>query len=77
MWKPIDTAPKDGTYVLVKCKGNYVNDRTYVPAVAAYANGAWRDVDDSLSDITNWVPDFWMELPPSEDGTPYVNIYDR
>lgn len=68
-WQPIETAPKDGTYILACVAG-------YIPEVAHWQDD--RKVFDflSASDMPNdqawidyldsgakWVPTHWMPLP--------------
>jgi hypothetical protein len=59
MWQPIDTAPKDGSRILVKTE-------TGSPHVAAYSyyNNRFYDVWDTdllLENLTKWHP-----LPPDD-----------
>lgn len=61
MWKPINTAPKDGTLILV-CTENYyfpetASWRTYHPN--AKGKPSWR----SNNMGTKLEPTHWMELP--------------
>ena len=68
-WQPIETAPKDGTYVLMVKKG-------LVPAVARWQHDrqifdfieeedmptgdAWQEY---LAMCIEWTPTHWMPLP--------------
>lgn len=65
-WRPIDTAPKDGTWVLVTRRGcgpefvSCVSWRTYHPNAAGKA--AWRDAAGHQQPlVTHWMP--LPELP--------------
>ena len=56
-WKPIDTAPKDGTIVLFAGEFDYPNDwRIKMGYWAAYEN-EWHLFGGS------WKPSHWMPLP--------------
>lgn len=57
MWKTIDSAPKDGTRILVK-NGNILNATPHVAAFTYY-DSCFRDVWDTnlkLDNITHWHP---------------------
>lgn len=61
-WQPIETAPKDGTEVLVTKPG-------YTMAVAGFDYGEWRDAGDmGWGGYCDVEPTHWMPLPnpPSE-----------
>lgn len=66
-WQPIETAPKDGTAVLLIVVG-------YEPAVGSFKDRGWNymdiedfpDKDDWLRWLKNhgpWEPTHWMPLP--------------
>lgn len=61
-WKPIRTAPKDGTQVLLASLGDDdeaeygIRQGFYEPA---FASRAWYDIDGEEIE-----PEFWMPLPP-------------
>lgn len=59
-WQPIETAPKDGTYVLCGAPGS--------TATVYFWNGAAWDDGDFFSNET-W-PTHWMPLPSAPE--PYV-----
>jgi hypothetical protein len=69
-WRPIETAPRDGTEVLVARK--YANGNVAY-AVAAWFTDQWRDAG-----LTGWggmegqdnQPSYWMPLPPPPPATP-------
>jgi hypothetical protein len=58
MWQPIESAPKDGTYVLVKGPGVY-------PCTVFWNGNSWDDGDfhDRIP-ATHWVP-----LPDAPENT--------
>jgi len=63
-WRPIETAPKDGTEVLVYCSGFYVS---------SFTSGSWYDPGAPEFDIlgTGLEPTHWMPLPaPPEPPSP-------
>lgn len=57
MWKPIQSAPKDGTRILVK-NSSISNSTPHIAAYTYYDN-CFRDVWDTnlkLEDVTHWHP---------------------
>ena len=76
-WRPIETAPKDGTHIVAVVAG-------FVPAVARWTNefrpdGAfeWMDPEmfaaeshwEEVLEITDpWEPTHWMPLPAAPTG---------
>jgi hypothetical protein len=75
-WKPIELAPKDGTFILAKCKGSFIKGKAYVPAVVCWKNERWCEIDD-IEASDSWDLHVWMELPDSEDGLEYATAHDR
>lgn len=56
-WRPIETAPKDGTLLLCFWRSSHC-------AVAYYDDGCWWDAGtDGLDDPTHWQP---LPSPPAE-----------
>ena len=53
-WKPIETAPKDGTPILACDEGSY----PYIVEWFEYGSGVWIGADKMY-----WSPDYWMPLP--------------
>jgi hypothetical protein len=60
-WHPIETAPKDGTVIIVYGRFPYKeNVQTVFYQTAAWTGGGWTNAADSwLGDVTHWMP-----LPP-------------
>ena len=62
LWRPINTAPEDGSEVLIFVDGHVV--------VAAHIDGRWRPViagqpvDGAPADRLNGLPTHWRPLPP-------------
>jgi hypothetical protein len=71
-WKPIETAPKDGTEVLVYGHEHYT--------IAQWSGSEWRDIGDigwAGMDGTDNQPTHWMHLPkapPAEGAATYGEL---
>jgi hypothetical protein len=59
LWRPIETAPKDGTDILVYC--GPASDPIW--GIACWDEGAWRLWNDAEWRRHDW-PTHWMPLPP-------------
>lgn len=77
-WLPIDTAPKDGSWILAAVSGTYDNTgKSYAPSVVAWneTTGTWVQNEDEDEDVDcHWGLNVWQPLPPSHVGTPYINM---
>ncbi len=64
-WQPIETAPKDGTYIFATDVGNHPISKEPWVGDACYWNGRSFDNDsDSLDERDWWKPTLWMPMPP-------------
>ncbi len=55
-WQPIETAPKDGTFILCYHSSGHINVQQYCQ------DKFWRSSIDNAPHI--WQPTHWMPLPP-------------
>lgn len=63
-WQPIDTAPKDGTFILAS-KDSEIKIVVYYPALKEWGNPqVWGDNG-------TWKPTHWMHLPYLPTGEIY------
>lgn len=65
-WQPIETAPKDGTLVLIYVRRMTVHGRFPRPPyrIARWTNGKWQLVVVQNRTMTdNFQPSHWMLLP--------------
>lgn len=53
-WKPIESAPKDGTFILAFCVGGEI------PAIIHWTGNLWEDCDESRG---HFLPRHWQPLP--------------
>lgn len=63
-WQPLETAPKDGTFVLMYRNGTVDTARWYDDWMfgrSAWGNGSWSYPDHAL-------PSHWMPLPEPPQG---------
>jgi hypothetical protein len=68
-WQPIETAPKDGTVVLL-WDGEYVTQGTHF-------GGMWLPHGECDFAGPNWLPTHWMPLPePPRDVCPFCAAGD-
>lgn len=71
-WQPIESAPKDGTEVLLAIHDRGDSSKPFHRALAVWdpeGNDWKRDIHDPYS--STWPPSFWMpapELPSNGDG---------
>lgn len=76
-WQPIETAPSDGTWILVTV--DEPKPYAYIPAVAFCKNGKWySNGDDSGSvghTLETWKLKWWMPLPPHPNGKSYFTAF--
>jgi hypothetical protein len=57
-WQPIETAPRDGTVILVYAPGLF--------QTAAWVDGYWTTACENwLDDVTHWMP---LPEPPTTKG---------
>lgn len=79
-WQPIETAPKDGTAVLVYGDGAFVGapntgvrewvqltenyGRWFEPNISAHESDDWLDGRTVYSNLTHWMP---LPAPPLAD----------
>lgn len=62
-WQPIESAPKDGTFIMLIMAGNNPHsNEPYIPAILRWLSDRWGD-DDTDEDWSNWKPTHWMPLP--------------
>lgn len=61
-WRPIETAPKDGTAVLVLLPKSDI-------AYAARFMDCWRMTWDHHRLVGGDAPRFWMPIPPAPEGS--------
>ena len=59
-WKPIETAPKDGTEILVWF------DEAKRHFILWWFDGDWRFIGGTITPVIP--PNFWMLLPPPPKG---------
>ena len=66
-WQPIDTAPKDGTWILLAVDSSYTTTPLTV-SVCRYISSpypSWRDYADYKFLVGGNEPTHWMPLPPT------------
>lgn len=63
-WQPIETAPKDQTYVLLWLSGEgHHGPRRYNITVGVYTPSGWYYIADGSGGKTSNDPSHWMPLP--------------
>lgn len=65
-WQPIETAPKDGTIVIVILSGIHPGTRKHFEPRIAYWNmyeSRWIDIHGE-NEYTHWELSHWIDLPP-------------
>jgi hypothetical protein len=55
-WQPIETAPKDGSWVLVWENDTAINDKYHRAEVAHFINNRWETSDKTFVGATHWMP---------------------
>jgi hypothetical protein len=71
-WRPIETAPKDGTVIDLWAKRRVANAR--FDQTSLFGRGAWKIPSDRRSRVTCFAvlvdlkPTHWMPLPPAPDA---------
>lgn len=74
-WRPIETAPRDGTYILI---GWFEFEGQNSMEVAFWHGtlGAWCQTSKAFTSDPNWQPTHWMPLPSPPSalfGTPIAS----
>jgi hypothetical protein len=69
-WLPIETAPKDGTYVLLCFLQKYMtsdggSDYHWKAIISAWSGNVWYDINYGKG----WedIPMYWIPIPPFPD----------
>lgn len=64
-WQPIETAPKDGTYILATTVGNHpISKEPWIGDVCYWDGRSFDNDSDSLDERDWWKPTLWMPMPP-------------
>lgn len=67
-WNPIETAPRDGTVVLLAAEGG-LGQHPWRIELALYTRGAWYDLFGKSWVVNSDAPVFWQPAPyPTEDN---------
>lgn len=70
-WQPIETAPRDGTRIIVSIFGGYVTVARYFER-----QNQWWEINNDPSD--SWgaelLPSYWMPLPDAPANTDSANV---
>lgn len=61
-WLPIESAPRDGTFILAILQGESEPGVPYIPCVVSY-NGSWEMADLCESCQGTYEPTHFMPLP--------------
>jgi len=66
MWKPIESAPKDGRSILLAKAGVWVGEGYW-----SDYDDTWREPNNNGTDEWGWPlePTHWMPLPPPPETT--------
>ena len=67
-WRPIETAPKDETYILLYCGDDFQAVGYWSTSIWVTKGGAWI-YDECRSDTVELEPTHWQPLPPPPKGT--------
>lgn len=65
MWMPIESAPKDGTWLLLR-GATYRTSACHM--VCRWDGVSWESADDGYGAYIT--PENWMPLPPPPEGAP-------
>lgn len=65
-WRPIETAPRDGTWFLAVWNDSRLTAvSTPAYGVIMWDGDEWREADDIVSEPTHWLP---LPTPPAVEG---------
>ena len=71
-WQPIETAPRDGTEVLIYDHGIYLARWSEQAELGHFETGPawqiWPSEDDEFYAVATTTATHWMPLPPSPKG---------
>ena len=65
-WQPIETAPKDGTFILTFCGGG----EAWCPTISRWNGDGWGDEHSTFHIQGLNYPTHWMPLPPPPTQEP-------
>lgn len=75
-WQPIETAPKDGTFILIYFPTDHtINIVQWSEKEKHMGKGTWK-IRDSDSYYYHWRPTHWMLLPLSPDE-PFASVLNE
>lgn len=62
-WQPIETAPEDGTWILLAAKDDREENLAVQSGFWSYTYDGWRDFRNDSCAIGGFEPTHWMPLP--------------